>query len=62
MDRKKAEDIAAEKTADYEQFLLNNRNKVNHSLNRVLWICILAGPAIAIGVMSGVFKRTSYSS
>ena len=47
---------------NYEQFLLNNRNRVNHSLNRLLWICILAGPAIGVGVLSGVFQQTSYSA
>ncbi len=45
---------------DFELFQRENRYKVNHSLNRVLWICILAGPAIALGVMGGVFKQTTY--
>ena len=62
MDKKRVEDLTAEETMDFEQFLLSNRNKVNHSLNRILWICILAGPAIAVGIMCGVFKRISYAS
>ena len=52
----------AEEKLDYEQFLCSNRRRVNQSLNRVLWICILAGPAIAVGVFFGVFKQTSYSA
>lgn len=44
----------------FEQFRRSNRNKVNRYLNRILWICILAGPAIAAGVACGVFNNTSY--
>lgn len=47
-------------TMDFEQFQRDNRYIVNRSLNRILWICILTGPAIALGIMGGVFKRTSY--
>ncbi len=47
---------------DYERFHRDNRCRVNRSLNRVLWICILAGPAIALGILGGVFKQTSYLS
>ena len=47
-------------TLEFEQFLRGNRYKVNHSLNRVLWFCILAGPAIALGILGGVFKQTTY--
>lgn len=47
-------------TPDYESFQRDNRYKVNHSLNKILWFCILAGPAIALGVMGGVFKQTTY--
>ena len=49
-----------ENTMDYESFLRDNRRKVNRSLNRILWFCILAGPAIALGILGGVFKQTSY--
>ena len=49
-----------EETLDFEHFQRDNRYRVNHSLNRMLWFCILAGPAIALGVAGGVFKQTSY--
>ena len=49
-----------EETMDFELFQRENRYKVNHSLNRILWICILVGPAIALGVLGGVFKQTTY--
>lgn len=47
-------------TMDYEGFLRDNRYKVNRALNKVLWICIITGPAIALGILGGVFKRTTY--
>lgn len=47
---------------DFEQFQRHNRYKVNRSLNLILWFCILTGPAISLGVMGGVFKRTSYEA
>ena len=49
-------------STDFEQFQYNNRYRVNRSLNRILWICILAGPAIALGILGGVFNRTSYQA
>ena len=49
-----------EESLDFESFQRDNRYKVNRSLSRVLWFCILAGPAIALGILSGVFKQTSY--
>ena len=47
---------------DFEGFLRENRYKVNYSLNRILGICVLAGPAIALGIMGGVFNRTTYQA
>lgn len=44
----------------FESFQQSNRYKVNQSLNKILWFCILAGPAIALGILGGVFKRTTY--
>jgi len=51
-----------EEAVDFDQFLRDNRIRVNYSLNMVLWVCILAGPAIALGILGGAFKRTSYSA
>jgi len=47
---------------DFEQFLRNNRNRVDRYLNVILWFVILVGPAIAIGISTGVFKQTSYTA
>lgn len=47
---------------DYESFQRENRYRVNHSLNKILWFCILAGPAIALGITGGVFKQTTYTA
>ena len=54
------EDEVFEGTTDFEGFLRDNRYKVNASLNKILWICILVGPAIALGILGGVFKNTTY--
>ncbi|MDT3390677.1 MAG: hypothetical protein LIR25_08855 [bacterium] len=52
--------IHAGEPEDFEQFLRNNRNRVDKSLNAILWLVILVGPAIAIGIKTGIFKQTSY--
>ncbi len=54
--------LLTEETMDFEEFQRLNRFKVNHTLNRILWFCILAGPAIALGIVGGVFKQTSYAA
>jgi diguanylate cyclase (GGDEF)-like protein len=46
----------------YEDFLINNRIKVNRYLNTVLWFFVATGPAIAAGVYGGVFKDISYAT
>ena len=62
MKEKIVETMVADGAEDFEQFLHNNRNKVDIALNRILWYVILVGPAIALGILAGVFKRTSYSA
>jgi len=47
---------------EYEEFLHENRIKVNGYLNLVLWIFTLAGPAIASGILAGIFVDISYST
>jgi len=46
---------------DFEQFLRTNRNKVDRSLNVILWLSVSVGPGIALGLLGGVFKNISYS-
>lgn len=46
--------------ADYESFLRENRIRINARLNHVLWFCVLTGPALAGGIVSGVFHGISY--
>ena len=48
------------KTEEFELFKRDNRIRVNKLLNKCLWICVVAGPAIALGILGGVFNRTSY--
>ncbi len=45
---------------EFEEYIVNNRNKVNRYLNYVLWFFILTGPAIALGVRNGVFPDIEY--
>ncbi|MBP5280757.1 MAG: hypothetical protein J6Z03_09760, partial [Erysipelotrichaceae bacterium] len=51
-----------EDALDFETFQRNNRYKVNYSLNRVLWFSVLTGPALALGILTGVFKNINYMS
>ncbi len=45
---------------EYDEFIMQNRVKVNRYLNKVLWFFVIAGPAIAAGVWAGVFRDISY--
>ena len=47
-------------SAEYEEFLKTNRIKVNKYMNRVLWIFIFAGPAIALARKAGLFLEIKY--
>ena len=49
-----------ELTPEYKAFLNKNRVKINGYLNKVLWFFILAGPAIAAGILGGIFPDISY--
>lgn len=49
-------------SAEYQDFLLKNRVKVNRYLNTALWLFVLTGPAIALGVASGAFPDISFST
>lgn len=50
-----------ELTPEYTAFLNKNRAKINGYLNKVLWFLILAGPAIAAGILGGIFPDISYT-
>ncbi len=46
----------------YEDFINDNRKRVNGFLNIVLWVCILVGPSVAFGKKIGLFTMARYSS
>ena len=48
--------------AEYNEFLRDNRIKVNRYLNKVLWFFVLTGPAIASGIHGGIFKDITYTT
>ena len=47
---------------DYDEFILQNRIRVNGNLNIVLWLFILTGPAIASGIKAGIFPDITYQT
>ena len=46
----------------YDEFIVNNRKRVNYYLNMVMWIFAAAGPAIYAGVAMGVFHYIEYTT
>lgn len=40
----------------YDEFITSNRKRVNYYLNIVLWVFTLVGPAIYVGVATGIFN------
>lgn len=49
-------------STEYREFLENNRRKVNKNLNKTLWLFILTGPAIALGIFLGIFPDIPYTT
>ena len=49
-------------SSDYQSFIVSNRARINRNLNRALWVFIITGPAIALGVATGVFSHTDYGT
>ena len=52
----------SETSQSYQEFVVSNRAKINRYLNTVLWLFIITGPAIALGVMTGVFRNIDYGT
>ena len=46
----------------YDEFIVNNRKRVNYYLNMVMWIFAAAGPAIYAGVAMGIFNYIEYTT
>jgi len=46
----------------YQSFIVKNRERVNRYLNTALWLFVLTGPAIALGVAAGVFTYVDYGT
>ena len=49
-------------TNRYDEFIVNNRKRVNYYLNMVLWIFAAAGPAIYAGVAMGIFHYIEHTT
>ncbi|MCR5282124.1 MAG: GGDEF domain-containing protein [Lachnospiraceae bacterium] len=47
---------------EFEDFLTENRSRVNKSLNTALWLFAIMGPALAVGVKAGFFQDVTYRS
>ena len=48
--------------AEYEDFLRENREKINKNLSVLLTVCIFSGPLIALGIAVGFYKEVPYST
>ncbi len=49
-------------SSDYQEFIVRNRVRINRDLNKALWLFIITGPAIALGVATGIFTQTDYGT
>ena len=46
----------------YQKFIVNNRTRINFYLNTALWLFVITGPAIALGIAAGIFPHTDYAT
>lgn len=46
----------------YQDFLRDNRIRINEYLNKVLWFFVLTGPAIASGIKGQIFRDITYTT
>lgn len=44
----------------FDDFLRQNRILINANMQKILWFCILSGPAIALGIFTGIFPYAKY--
>ncbi len=51
-----------ENITSYNEFIIDNRKRINRYLNIILWLFIVTGPAIALGVWAGFFPRVEYET
>ena len=54
--------MKTELITDYDEFLKENRVKVNRYMNRVLWLFVTTGPAIALGIKCAIFNDITYTT
>ena len=47
---------------NYKDFIVHNRERVNRYLNKVLWLFLITGPAIALGLSAGIFTDVGYGT
>lgn len=46
----------------YDEFIVNNRKRVNYYMNMILWVFVATGPAIYAGVAARIFHHIEYST
>lgn len=51
-----------ENLQSYEEFVKATRIRTNFTLNRILWYFLVTGPAVALGIRSGLFVEIKYQS
>ncbi|MBO5550841.1 MAG: hypothetical protein J5966_02685, partial [Lachnospiraceae bacterium] len=52
--------MASSEYSSYDAFKKENRIKVNHYLNIILFFFVITGPAIALGIRTGMFPNVDY--
>jgi predicted signal transduction protein with EAL and GGDEF domain len=53
-------ELCMNENGTYSSFLIQNRRSINKTLNKVLWICLLIAPSIALGIFTGSFPNATY--
>ena len=51
-----------ETSGSFHAFIVENRVKINHYLNVILWFFVITGPAIAMGVKAGIFSDITFTT
>lgn len=46
----------------FEDFQRDHAKRINATMSTVLWFCALTGPAIALGIFTGIFPEAKYST
>ncbi len=46
----------------YQEFIRNNRIRMNKTMNRIIWVCLIAEPILCFGNLIGLWSGITYTS